>query len=111
MLLIGVLRMAFIHSKSLRIICALFALFVITGDLVADAVHDATGACVTESQSGNCDSCPACAGCAIHAATALAVDSSRVIIPAAGDGKYILETIEKYAIGSPRAIDHPPQLS
>jgi hypothetical protein len=111
MLLIGVLRIMLLHSKSLRIIFALFALFVITGDLVADAVHDATGACVTESQSGNCDSCPACAGCAIHAATALAVDSNGVIIPAAGAGSCISETIEQYAIGSPRAIDHPPQLS
>jgi hypothetical protein len=103
--------MAFIHSKSLRIVCALFALLVITGDLVADAVHEATGACATESQTGNCDSCPACAGCAIHAAAALAVDSSGVIIPATGPGKCVSETIAQYAIGLPRAIDHPPQLS
>ena len=46
MLLIGVLRMALLHSRSSRIVCALFALFVITGDLMADAVHEATGACV-----------------------------------------------------------------
>ena len=110
MLLIGVIRMAFTHSKSLRIICALFALFVITGDLVADAVHEATGACATESQNSDCDSCPACAGCAIHAATALAVDSSGVIIPDAGAGNCISETMEQCAVGSPPAIDHPPQL-
>jgi hypothetical protein len=111
MLLIGVLRMVLLHSKSSRIICALFALFVITGDLVADAIHEATGACVTESQTGNCDSCPACAGCAIHAATALAVDSGGVIIPHVGAGSCISETIEQCAIGSQPGIDHPPQLS
>jgi hypothetical protein len=103
--------MAFLRSKSLRIVCAFFALFVITGDLVADAVHEATDSCVTESHSGGCDSCPACAGCAIHAATALAVDSGGVIIPDVGAGNCISETIEQCAIGSPPAIDHPPQLA
>lgn len=89
---------------------ALFALFVITGDLIVDGVHDATGACATESQSGDCDSCPACAECAIHAGTALAVDSSEVIIPDRGGGDWVLEMVGQCAIGSPPAIDHPPQL-
>ena len=110
-MLIGVSRMASLHSKSLRIICALFALFVITGDLIADGVHDATDACVTESQGGGCDSCPACLGCAIHAGTALAADSGAVIMPEPGAGDRMWEAIERFAAGSPPAIDHPPQLS
>lgn len=102
--------MAFLSSSSARIVCALFALFVITGDLIAD-VHDATDACVTESQGVGCDSCPACLGCPIHAATALAADSGAVIVPEPGTGDRVWEAIEQCAIGSPPAIDHPPQLS
>lgn len=110
-MLIRVLRMAFLSSSSARIVCALFALFVITGDLIADGVHDATDACVTESQGGGCDSCPACLGCPIHTATALAADSGAVIVPELGTGDRVWEAIEQCAIGLPPAIDHPPQLS
>ncbi len=103
--------MAFFSSRSSRILCALFALFVISGDLVADAIHDATDACATESQSGGCDSCPACSGCAIHTATALTVDSGTVIAPEPGAADFVRETVEQCAIGSPPGIDHPPQLA
>jgi hypothetical protein len=102
--------MGLFSNKWFYTLCALFAFFVVTGDLVADAVHDATGGCVTESQSGGHDSCPACSGCAIHSATAL-VDSGAVTIGGiSGAGAYLPEENNYCAVGLPAAIDHPPQL-
>ena len=92
-------------------LCAFFALFVVTSDLVADAVHDATGGCVTESQSGGCDSCPACSGCAIHTATALMDSAAIVIIADDRAGAPAPEESERWAVGLAAAIDHPPQLA
>jgi hypothetical protein len=111
MLLIGVFRMAFLHSKPSRIACALFALFVISADLMADAMHDATDACMTESQSGGCDSCPACSGCAIHTATALMDSAVIVIVADEGAGAPVPEESDQWAVGLASAIDHPPQLA
>jgi hypothetical protein len=103
--------MSFSANKSLRMLCALLALFVITGDLIADAVHDASGACVTESQSGGCDSCPACIGCAIHSATALADFVALDVVPDDGTGALVPEESDHWAVGLAAAIDHPPQLA
>jgi hypothetical protein len=103
--------MAFFSSRSSRILCALFALFVVTSDLIGDAVHDATGACVTESQSGGCDSCPACSSCAIHTATALVDSAAIVIIADDGAGVPVPEESDQWAVGLAAAIDHPPQLT
>jgi hypothetical protein len=109
MLLIGVLRMAFLRSKLLPIVCALFAFFVIAGDLVADSIHNATRACVTESQTSGHDSCPAC-GCSIHTGSAVAPDAVAVLIPAAETTELMSATDDRPALGAPPAIDHPPQL-
>jgi hypothetical protein len=103
--------MGFFSSRSSRILCAFFALFVITSDLIADAVHDATDACVTESQSGGCDSCPACSGCAIHTATALVDSTAMVIVADDGAGAPVPEESDRWAVGLAAAIDHPPQLA
>jgi len=96
--------------KWFRVLCALFAFFVITGDLVADAVHDATGACVTESQSGDHDSCPACAGCAVHTWAALVDEGAVAIAATDGAGASLPEENGYCVVGLPAAIDHPPQL-
>jgi hypothetical protein len=103
--------MAFSSSKSSRILCAFFALFVVTSDIVADAVHDATDACATESQGGGCDSCPACSGCAIHTATALMDSAVIVVVADDGAGVPVPEEGERWAVGLAAAIDHPPQLA
>jgi hypothetical protein len=103
--------MEFFSSRSSRILCAFFALFVITGDLVADAVHDATGACVTEAQNGGHDSCPACSGCAIHTATALMDAAAIIIVADDGAGAPLPQENDKRVIGLAAAIDHPPQLA
>ena len=103
--------MAFLSSRSSRIFCAFFALFVITSDLVADAVHDATNACATEAQGGGCDSCPACSDCAIHTATALLDSAAIVIVSDDGVGAPVPEESDRSAVGLAAAIDHPPQLA
>jgi hypothetical protein len=103
--------MSFSTHASLRLVFALFALFVVSGDLIADAVHEATDACVTESQGGGCDSCPACADCAIHTATALVDSAAIVIIADDGAGVPVLEERNQGAVALAAAIDHPPQLA
>lgn len=103
--------MSLFSNKWFYNLCALFAFFFFTGDLVADAVHDATGGCVTESQSGGHDSCPACTGCSIHTATALAQSSTIVIGANDRAVAFVPEKIDNCAVGLPAAIDHPPQLA
>ena len=98
-----------LRRKILRIACALFTCFVITGDILADAVHDATGACATESQSG-CETCPAC-GCSIHTGTAVAPDLVALVSPITSTREWMAAFEEALAVGPAAAIDHPPQLS
>jgi hypothetical protein len=104
--------MGFFSNKWFYTLCALIAFFLFAGDLVADAVHDATGGCVTESQSGGGhDSCPTCADCAIHMATAL-VDSVAIdILADDGAGAPVPEERAQWVVGLAAAIDHPPQLA
>lgn len=102
--------MDFLRLRSFRILCALFAFFVLSGDIVADAVHDASGACATESQDGGHDSCPAC-GCTIHNGSAMPPDAGVVSLHGIGISVSVPLTDDRPAIGAARAIDHPPQLS
>ena len=101
--------MDLLRHRSFRILCALFAFFVITGDIVADAIHDASGACATESQDGGHDSCPAC-GCTIHNGSAIAPDPVAVSVHGIGASIPMILTDDQPAIGAAPAIDHPPQL-
>jgi hypothetical protein len=100
--------MTCLRHSSLRILCALFAFCVITGDIVADAVHESIGACASESQ--DCDSCPAC-GCTIHNGSAAAPDSVALLGPVDAIGAFITDTDDQPALGASPAIDHPPQLA
>src|ERR1041384_6337015 len=45
--------MKIFRNRSVELLRALFALFGVTGDLVADSLPDATGACVTELATGD----------------------------------------------------------
>jgi len=45
--------MKILRNRSFQLLCALFAPFVVTADLVADSLPDATGACVTELATGD----------------------------------------------------------
>lgn len=100
--------MKLFRNRSFQLLCALFALFVITGDLVADSLHDATGACVTESQTGDHASCPAC-GCSLHAGAALGFDLPAVFLPNEIASRIADRSPLKIAVSSAE-IDHPPQL-
>ncbi len=101
--------MTFFRRKFFHLLCAFFALFVVTGDLVADAVHDASGACVTESQSGNHASCPAC-GCALHVGAALGFDQVAAFLPNE-IATAVAEFSPRRSLAPPAEIDHPPQLA
>lgn len=101
--------MKFFRHQSFQLLCAFFAFFVVTGDLVADSLHDASGECLTESQSGDHESCPAC-GCALHVGAALAGDAPVSLLPNEIATRIVDRT--PLAIASPAAeIDHPPQLA
>lgn len=101
-------KMNFFRHKSFQVICALFALFVISGDLIADSIHDSTGACAAECADH--DSCPAC-GCTIHNGSAIAASGVSVIAPAAFASADVRLIEEEPTIGAKPSIDHPPQLS
>ena len=106
--------MTLFSKKPFRVVCAMFAFFVFTGDLVADAVEDATGAyvaCLAQSQSGGHNSSPACSGCVNHTGAALANCTAVVVVANDGAGAPVTEKIEYCEVGSPAAIDHPPQLA
>jgi hypothetical protein len=103
--------MNFFGRKSFQILCALFTLVVFSGDLIADSIHDANGACITESQDGNHDSCPACACCTTHNGSAVAYNAIALLTPGSPTTRSILLSDDRPRIGWVPAIDHPPQLS
>lgn len=100
--------MKFFRHQSFQLLCAFFALFVITGDLVADSLHDATGACATESQSGDHASCPVC-GCSLHVGAALGLEVPAVFLPNEIATRIADRSQLRIAVSSAE-IDHPPQL-
>jgi hypothetical protein len=102
--------MDFFRHRSFRILAALFA-FLLVSDIVADAIHDANGACATESQSSGHDSCPACA-CSIHTSSAVAPDEAIArFVPGDFGSESLSVTDDQLAPGEPPSIDHPPQLA
>lgn len=103
--------MDFLRHRFFRILCALLVAFVVVGDVVADSIHDATGQCVSESQSSGHDDCPAC-GCTIHNGCAVAPDIAFARpIRDVSASESILFTDDRPAPGAAPEIDHPPQLS
>ena len=101
--------MTFFRRQFFHLLCAFFALFVVAGDLVADSVHDASGACVSESQEGDHASCPAC-GCSLHTGAALLLERPIFFSPA-NRVTLLADAAAQKAVGSPTEIDHPPQLA
>ncbi len=102
--------MDLLRHRSFQLLCALFAFFVITGDIVADAIHDASGACATESPDRGHESCPACS-CTIHNGSAIAPDAVAVSVHGIGISVPMTITDDHPPIGATPAIDHPPQLA
>ncbi|MBA3883883.1 MAG: hypothetical protein H0X73_14545 [Chthoniobacterales bacterium] len=82
---------------------------MISGDIVADKIHDTSGACAAESQDGGHDSCHAC-GCTIHNGSAMPPDAVAVSLHGIGISVSMPLTDDQPAIGVAPAIDHPPQL-
>jgi len=102
--------MTFLRHGSFRTLFALFAFFLFAGDIVADGILEASGACATECQTSGCDSCPACA-CPTHSGSAVALDSERVTGPDLVTNDSVPTTDDQPAFSAPPAIDHPPQLA
>lgn len=101
--------MCFLRQSSNRILFALFAFFLFAGDIVADGVLEASGACAAECQTSGCDSCPACA-CPTHSGSAVAPDTEGVTGPDLSTNDSVPTTDDQPALSAPPAIDHPPQL-
>jgi hypothetical protein len=103
--------MDFPRYRFFQTLCALFVAFVVVGDVLADSIHDATGACATASESSGHDDCPAC-GCTIHNGCAAAPDVAVAhCAPRNSADESFSVTDERPAPGAPPAIDHPPQLA
>lgn len=102
--------MDFFRHRSFQIFCALFAFFVFTGDIVADAVYEASGACATECESSGCDTCPACV-CPTHTGSAAASDGDAIFAHDLSTNDSVAITDIEPAFAAPQAIDHPPQLA
>ena len=99
------------RHRLFQTLCALFVAFVITGDIVADGLHDASGACASESQDAGHDSCPACAQCTFHTGAALAHRAIAFLSFDASASELALPTDDHLALGAAPSIDHPPQLA
>ena len=101
------------RNKAMLMLTALLALFVFTGDLVADEVCKVTGACCTsETQGSEGDhGCPACA-CAVQSGAVVRTEAT-ALVPACAMQVEMVFTGEDGAApdGVRAAIDHPPQLA
>ncbi len=105
--------MRFLRNTTCGCLGVLLALFVFTGDLVADAVC-AAGLCLAAEESAGTDhtkdGCPACA-CAVHGGSALIAKIGISIGPRVSETISFANVDEAAPCGEPVPIDHPPQLS
>jgi len=102
--------MNLLRHRSFRILCALFALFVFAGDIVADAAYEASGACASECDSSGCETCPTCV-CPTHSGSAAAPEGEAIFGHNLIPNERIAISDDRPALGVSPAIDHPPQLS
>ena len=101
--------MKFFRRPLFQVLCACFAIFVVAGDIVADSLLDASGACAADCQTSGHDSCPDC-GCPIHGGSAVAPDAAAALGPSVVTVVSITTKDDQPAIGVAPAIEHPPQL-
>lgn len=98
------------RHRRFRILCALFAFFVFTGDIVADAVYEASGACASECESSGCETCPTCA-CPVHSGFVVSQDGPATFGHHLTTNDFVSASDDRTALGASPAIDHPPQLA
>lgn len=103
--------MRLFHRQTFQFFAALLALFVFTGDLVADAISDATGLTVSQSsqQAGDDDS--PCTACAVHCGAVTVFEPRLVLVPALRELLTLVICEEEGTPGVPAEIDLPPQLA
>jgi hypothetical protein len=102
--------MDILRHRSFRLLCALFAFFMFTGDIIADSFYEATRACAADCQSSGCDTCPACA-CPTHSGSAAAPEGDATFRHDLATNDSVLIADDRPELGAPPAIDHPPQLA
>ncbi len=104
------------HNKVMLMLTALFALFVFTGDLVADEFCKASGNCSASETQGSEGSesdhgCPACA-CAVQSGAVVRSEAVSLMPGCLVVVELVLTWIDGAAPDGVRAaIDHPPQLA
>ena len=94
--------------KSLKIVCAILALFVIVNDLAADAMDGPDTPYSLQSQQS--ETSPQTA-CPIDNGTAVTWDIVLVLAPPVSEAGSFFVADKQLLIGPPPAIDHPPQLA
>jgi uncharacterized membrane-anchored protein len=99
--------------RFLRLFAA-FALFALTGDLIADSLADVQGDhCVSESSQSDSNHektpCSHCS-CAVHNGAAVAFSDAVNVGDGSGASLCIVNGDESASVGARAAIDHPPQL-
>jgi len=105
----------FLRTSRLCMLTGLLALFAFGGDIIADSLADAHGDhCASQtSQSGShhekapCSHC----SCAVHNGFVVASTVAISVTGASGVFLFVVSTDQSAPVGSPAAIDHPPQLA
>lgn len=107
--------MSFLARRLFLRLLAAFALFALTGDIVADSVADLRGDhCVSQSSEsdshhdkGPCSHC----SCAVHNGSAVVFCDAINVADGSGGSPLGAGREQSTPVGVPSAIDHPPQLA
>jgi hypothetical protein len=99
----------------LRLLAAFSVLFAFGGDIVADSIVDALGehcavqTCPSDShhEKTPCSHC----SCAVHNGSVISGNNSLYVNADVQPSIFISIRDESAQVGSPAAIDHPPQLA
>jgi hypothetical protein len=107
--------MSLLHATSIVKLVACFATLCFAGDIITDSIVDALGehcaaqTCPSDSQHEKtpCSHC----SCAVHNGSVIALNNGVHVSADVQPSVFILIRDEPAQVGSPAAIDHPPQLA
>ena len=107
--------MSLLRTSRLRLLAGLVVLFAFGGDVVADSIVDAQGehcaaqTCPADShhEKAPCSHC----SCAVHNGSVIATNNGLHVCDNFQASAFVLTSDESALVGSPAAIDHPPQLA
>ena len=107
--------MRLLGTSRIHLLAGFVVLFAFGGDIVADSIVDARGehcaaqTCPADShhEKAPCSHC----SCAVHNGSVIAANSGVHVNADVQPSVFILISDETARLGSPAAIDHPPQLA